>query len=74
MQEASIMQAASRACLLSSQTSVDFHQNTQHYIPEEINPHSHRCENLKSYTIKFIYFVPKISIPKDVKYFLSFLF
>jgi hypothetical protein len=38
--------------ICSSETSVDFYRTTWHYIPEVRTPHSHRCENLKSYRIK----------------------
>jgi hypothetical protein len=64
-------QAASRACFMllsllayssalnmvtcSSETSVDFHQTTQHYIPEDRIHHNHHCEKLKSCTIYVIY-------------------
>jgi hypothetical protein len=37
----------------SSETSVDFQQNTRRYIPEDIILLNHSCENLKSYK-KFI--------------------
>jgi hypothetical protein len=33
----------------SSGTSVYFQRTTRHYLPEDINLHNHRCENLKSY-------------------------
>jgi hypothetical protein len=33
----------------TSKTSVDFHWTTQRFIPEDITPHNHCCENLKSY-------------------------
>jgi hypothetical protein len=35
--------------ICSSETLVDFHQNTQHYILEDRILHNHCCENLKSY-------------------------
>jgi hypothetical protein len=35
--------------LCSYETSVDSERTTRLYIPEERTPHSHRCENLKSY-------------------------
>jgi hypothetical protein len=33
----------------SSETLVDFHRTTWHYIPEDNTLDNHRCENLKSY-------------------------
>jgi hypothetical protein len=36
----------------SSETSVDFQQTTQHYIPEDSTLHNHHCENLKSYIMR----------------------
>jgi hypothetical protein len=36
--------------IFSSETSVDFERTTQYYIPYDINPDNHCCENLKSYT------------------------
>jgi hypothetical protein len=36
--------------ICSSETSVDFHQTTWRYIPEDRTLHNHRCENLKSCT------------------------
>jgi hypothetical protein len=33
----------------SSETSVDFQQSAQRYIPEDNSLHNHRCENLKFY-------------------------
>jgi hypothetical protein len=38
----------------SSETSVDFQQATQHYIPEGRTPHNHCSENLKLYKIEQI--------------------
>jgi hypothetical protein len=38
----------------SSETSVDFQGNTMRYIPEDRTLYNHRCENLKSYDIKYI--------------------
>jgi uncharacterized membrane protein YciS (DUF1049 family) len=35
--------------IFSSETSVDFHQTTRRYIPEDGTLHNHRCDNLKSY-------------------------
>jgi hypothetical protein len=32
------------------ETSVDFQQDTRRHIPEGSTLHSHRCENLKSYS------------------------
>jgi hypothetical protein len=32
----------------SSDSLVDFHRTRRRYIPEDINLHSHQCENLKS--------------------------
>jgi hypothetical protein len=36
---------------VSSETSVDFQRTTWRYIPEGINLHNYRCENLKSYIL-----------------------
>jgi hypothetical protein len=36
----------------SSETSGDFQQTTQYYIPEDSTLHNHHCENIKSYTLK----------------------
>jgi hypothetical protein len=33
----------------SSETSVNLQRTMRRYIPEDINPHNHRSENLKSY-------------------------
>jgi hypothetical protein len=39
----------------SSETSVDFQRTTRRYIPEDITPHNHCCENLIFYKIsKFV--------------------
>jgi hypothetical protein len=38
----------------SSETSADFQRTTRRYIPEGRTLHNHRCENLRSYIIKFI--------------------
>jgi hypothetical protein len=43
-----------RKATCSSETSVDFQRTTQHYIPEDINFHNYRCENLKSYIVHII--------------------
>jgi hypothetical protein len=40
----------------SSETSVDFQDNTRRYIPEDSTLHNHRCENLKSYIVLDIVF------------------
>jgi hypothetical protein len=37
----------------SSEMSVEFQQTTWRYIPEDRTLHNHRCENLKSYIIRF---------------------
>jgi hypothetical protein len=50
-QETSIMQAANMEAKCSSETSVDFQQR---YIPKDRTRHNHPCENLKSYTNKWI--------------------
>jgi hypothetical protein len=34
----------------SSEMSPDFHQTTQHYIPDDKTPHNHWQEDLKCYT------------------------
>jgi hypothetical protein len=39
----------------SSETSVDFQRTARRYIPEDGTFHTHRCENLKSYTFKFVF-------------------
>lgn len=39
----------------SSETSIDFHHTTQHYIPEDRIHHNDHCENLKSCSIYVIY-------------------
>jgi hypothetical protein len=39
-----------------SETSIVLHRATRHYIPEAITLHNHRCENLKSYNVK--YYIP----------------
>jgi hypothetical protein len=36
------------------ETSVDFHQTTRRYIPEDIILRNYRCENLKSYKVKVV--------------------
>jgi hypothetical protein len=41
----------------SSETSVDFRQTTQRYIPEGRSLHNHHCENLKSYRGKFYFYL-----------------
>jgi hypothetical protein len=39
----------------SSETSVDSQRITRPYIPEDISVHNHRCENLTSYGLCFIW-------------------
>jgi hypothetical protein len=39
----------------TSETLVNFYQTTRHYNPEYSHLHTHRRENLKSYTIKEIH-------------------
>jgi hypothetical protein len=41
--------------------STDFQQTTQHYIPEDMNPHKHHCENLQP----CIFQVPSIQNPHN---------
>jgi hypothetical protein len=41
-----------------SETSVDFQQTTQLYIPEDSTLNNHRCENQKSWTL--LVFTPRI--------------
>jgi hypothetical protein len=79
-------QATSRACFMlvsllahsssrnmvtcSSETSDDFHQTTQHYIPEDRIHHNHHCDSLKSCSIYVIYmlfgFTFRIILPQDL--------
>jgi hypothetical protein len=44
----------------SSETSVDFQRTTRRYIPQDRTLHNHRCENLKSYTVIFIFTAARI--------------
>jgi hypothetical protein len=37
----------------SSETSADFQQSTRRYILEDRTLHNHRCENLKSYIMRY---------------------
>jgi hypothetical protein len=51
--------------ICSSETLVNTQRTTRHYIPEDCTLHNHRCENLKSYTVRehiFLYSLPKIHI------------
>jgi hypothetical protein len=40
--------------IYSSETSVDHRRTARRYIPEDGIFHTHICENLKSYTVKFV--------------------
>jgi hypothetical protein len=35
----------------NSETLVNLHQNIWHYNPEDSHPHTHPCENFKSYLV-----------------------
>jgi hypothetical protein len=39
----------------SSETSADFQGSTRHNIPEDRTLHNHRCENLNSHKLFFIF-------------------
>jgi hypothetical protein len=48
--------------ICSSEMSVDTQRTTRRHIPEDDNLHNHRCENLKSYTVNYVFrIVPKIN-------------
>jgi hypothetical protein len=54
----------------SSYTSVATYQSKRRNIPEDINIHEHRCENLQSYTILLISEKPKyqaVRIPTAIR-------
>jgi hypothetical protein len=38
-----------------SKMSIDFQRTTQRYVPEDSILYNHRCENLKSCLLKFIF-------------------
>jgi hypothetical protein len=44
----------------SSETSVNIRRTTVRYIPEARTLHNHRCENLKSYMLRglFYFYLP----------------
>jgi hypothetical protein len=48
----SIIRAMMMKAVRAFDTSVNFNVTTQHYIPEDFELHSRRCENLKSHTVK----------------------
>jgi hypothetical protein len=48
----------------SSETWADFRRTTRRYIPEDRTLHSHRCENLKSYS-SVVVVVPVHNIRTD---------
>jgi hypothetical protein len=54
----------------TSETSVDFHQTTWCYIPEDRTHRNHHCENLKSCSFYVIYmlfgFTFKIILPQNL--------
>jgi hypothetical protein len=49
----------------SSEASFDFQGNARRYIPEDITPYNHRCENLKSYAV-LVRFVSRNAKNKQV--------
>jgi hypothetical protein len=46
--------------ICSSERSVDFQRNTRRYIPEGNTFHNHRCENLKSYKARYVFWLSDI--------------
>jgi hypothetical protein len=48
--------------ICSSETPINFHWTTQHYIPEDRILHNHCCENLKSNIMQFIFQLSQLSI------------
>jgi hypothetical protein len=49
--------------IIFSEISVHI-RTTRRYIPEDGNIHNHRCENLKSYNMRFITIFSKIDSTK----------
>jgi hypothetical protein len=47
--------------ICSSETPVDTQRTTRRYIPEDGTLHNHRCENLKSYMISFLWWRSRLS-------------
>jgi hypothetical protein len=45
--------------IYSFSTVVEFHQTTRRYTPEDRIYHSHRCENLKSNFVSFLFRTPR---------------
>jgi hypothetical protein len=43
--------------ICSSETSVETQRTTRRHIPEDDTLHNHRCENLKSYKYRDVFFV-----------------
>jgi hypothetical protein len=50
-----------------SETSVDFQRTTRRYIPEDITLHNHRCENLKFYTTRDIFYAISVVGPVVIR-------
>jgi hypothetical protein len=53
----------------TSETLVNFYQTTRCYNPEDINLHTHRRENLKSYQVFLWELEENIAYPVQVYYY-----
>jgi hypothetical protein len=51
---------------ISSETSVDFQQAAQPYIPEDRTVHNNRCENLKSSKMKTGNWLPRLFRMREI--------